>query len=339
MPTPQLPSGDGFSDFTILDLDEHGDFLDPATRQPVPHDALPAFLDRSLSLPCEVTDIVLFVHGWNNSPGNAVASAARLFNCIELALDERAGRYPELAGYCGYYTAVRWPSQSKPLPAGYRRIRDRAHAMTTHGHAEYVLSALLGYLNLTREQPRVGPPTLRTRSGQYLHLVGHSFGGRFLAEAVKEAANPQGPPVLPLPPPNPRYPYTVDNMLIFQMAAHPDAFTHDLAPVLDKAPVHGPVTLTFSDADRANCLWHRIIENTPGIGCCGATSPPARTVKLRPINHDYDPDELAHPLINMDASWLYQRGRALPQGAHSDFWYPESIHLLLALAAHARSRP
>jgi esterase/lipase superfamily enzyme len=338
MPIP-LP-GATFTDFTVLDLDEHGNFTDPHTRRPIPLDKIPAFLGRFLTLPSEITDIVIFVHGWNNTPTHAAASAARLFNGIEMGLAQVDRHYPELADYRGYYIAIRWPSQSNPMPAGYRRIRDRAHAMTTHGHAEYVLAALLGYLNLIRDQPTAGPPTLRARSGQYLHLVGHSFGGRFLGEAIKEAANPQGPPILPLPPPNPHYPYTVDNLLIFQMAAHPDIFTRELAAVLNNSPIHGPVTLTFSNADRANCIWHRFTEQAPGIGCNGATSPPAHSTALRRVGKDYPHGELNHPLINVDASWLYQRGRwLLPQGAHSDYWYPESVHLLLTLAAHARHRP
>jgi pimeloyl-ACP methyl ester carboxylesterase len=284
---------------------------------------------------------VVFVHGWNNTATHAAASAARLFNGIELGLvEQRRHYYPGLADYRGYYIAVRWPSQSNPLPAGYRRIRDRAHAMTTNGHAEYVLAALLGYLNTIRKQPTLGPPTLRTRSGQYLHLVGHSFGGRFLGEAIKEAANPQGPPVLQLPPRNPNYPYTVDNLLVFQMAACPEVFTHEFAAVLDNAPIHGPIALTFSEADHANCVWHRLTEHAPGIGCHGATIPPARSITLRPVEQDYTANELNHPLINVNASWLYRRGRrALPQGAHSDFWYAESIHLLLTLADRTRHRP
>ncbi len=337
--SPVLPPGTGFTDFTVLDLDERGGFLDPGTGRPVPHDKLPIFLERSLTLPGEATDIVVFVHGWNNTAAGAAASAARLFNGIEIGLAEQCKRYPGLAGYRGYYIAVRWPSQSTPLRAGYRRIRNRAHDMTTKGYAEYVLAALLGYLNTVREQPTLGPPTLRTRDGQYLHLVGHSFGGRFLGEAIKEAANPQSPPVLQLPPRNPNYPYTVDNLLVFQMAAPPDVFAHKFAAVLEDAPIHGPVTLTFSAADRANCVWHRFTEQAPGIGCHGATTPPARSITLRPVEQDYTDDELDHPLINVDASWLYRRCRVLPQGAHSDFWYPESIHLLLTLANRTRHRP
>lgn len=146
--------------------------------------------------------------------------------------------------------------------------------------------------------------------------------------------------MLPLPPRDPNYPYTVDNLLVFQMAARPDVFAHEFAAVLDDAPIHGPVTLTFSEADRANCVWHRLTENVPGIGCHGATTPSAHSITLRPVEQAYPVDELDYSLINIDASWLYRRGRRMfPQGAHSDFWYPESIHLLLTLADRTRHRP
>jgi hypothetical protein len=65
MHTP-LPAGDGFTDFTSLDLDDQGNFIDLGTEHPVPHDNVPTFLGRSLTLPDEITDIVIFVHGWNN---------------------------------------------------------------------------------------------------------------------------------------------------------------------------------------------------------------------------------------------------------------------------------
>ncbi len=49
------------------------------------------------------------------------------------------------------------------------------------------------------------------------------------------------------------------------------------------------------------------------------------------------PGELAHPIVNIDAGWAYRKSPLLaPQGAHSDFFYEESIHLLLTLAGSAR---
>jgi hypothetical protein len=333
-----LASGETLNAFSVFDLDESGTFLHPVTQDPVQVENLPAFFQRNIRLAAEVTDIVVFVHGWNNTGKQAEESAARLFSGIEESIASSAPRYPELTGYHGHYIAIRWPSRSLPTPGGYRNIRDRAHKMTTGGCAEFVLAALLGYLNIVRRVPVVGPPTLRTRSGQYLHLVGHSFGGRFITEAVKVAANPQAPPTLALPARNPRYPYTVDDILVFQMAAKPDAFTEILAPILYDSPVHGPIALTFAKRDMANCRWHRLIEGSPGIGCGGASMPPATMTTLRPLNEGYDPSELDHQLINVDASWLYRDGPRVAQGAHSDFWYPESIHLLLSLAAMARRR-
>lgn len=115
--SPVLPPGTGFTDFTVLDLDERGNFVDPGTGRPVPYDDLPIFRERSLTLPGEATDIVVFVHGWNNTAADAATSAARLFNGIEIGLTERRTHYPGLVGYRGYYIAVRWLSQSNPLPA------------------------------------------------------------------------------------------------------------------------------------------------------------------------------------------------------------------------------
>ncbi|MFJ9249914.1 hypothetical protein [Streptomyces sp. NPDC101776] len=91
---------------------------------------------------------------------------------------------------------MRWPSSSRSkLKGGYERIRDRAHAMSAEGkgHAPYVVGHLLGYLDGERGDP-TAPAVLAGRSGQYLRLMGHSFGGRFLCEAVQRAAEP--PPVL-----------------------------------------------------------------------------------------------------------------------------------------------
>jgi hypothetical protein len=117
---------------------------------------------------------------------------------------------------------------SSPFPGGYRRIRDRAHAMTTHGHAGLVLAHLLGYLNQSRRTPPTRKPQLGTADSQYLHCVGHSFGGRLLGQAIMAAASPYGPPRLSWPWKNPDYPFTVDTFLVFQMAAQPTIFTEEL---------------------------------------------------------------------------------------------------------------
>lgn len=321
----------------ILDLDDHGDFLDPATGAPVPPEAVPQFLSAVLAIPEEATDIVVFVHGWRNTRATADRRARRFFGLVEQCYENRPEAYAGLGSWRGFYVIVRWPSMSNPFLTGYRRIRDRAHAMTTHGRAAEALSRLLGYLNAERTLPG-GPPSLRTVTGQYLHCVGHSFGGRFVVEAVQAAAG-DGPPVLGWDRADPRYPYTVDSLLVFQMAARPDIFAGRFAPVLRDAPINGPIVLTRSRADHATGFCHRLAEGVRGIGHVGAQTPAEHIAEttLHRIETGYRRSELDRRIVNVEAGWRFRRGRWWsPAGAHSDIWYPESAHLLLSLAQLAR---
>ncbi|WP_369634893.1 hypothetical protein [Nocardia sp. JMUB6875] len=321
----------------MIDLGEDGGLLRPDGSSVRPADVR-NFLARQLTIPRKATDIVVFVHGWRNTPTTAEQRARQFFTLLEDRYRGERDRYPGLKGWQGYYVIVRWPSMSNPLPNGYLRIRNRAHAMTTEGRAAQVLGQLLGYLN-TERRPPGSPPALRNATGQYLHCVGHSFGGRFLVEAVQAAAD-KGPPALAWNRPNPRYPYTVDTLLIFQMAARPDIFSGPFARILDDdAPINGPVILTHSRADRATGLWHRFAEGTPGIGHIGARTPPEEigNAILHSVDEPYRHEELESRIVNIDAGWLYRQGRwKNPAGAHSDFSYPESAHLMLSLAELAR---
>lgn len=334
----ELPDGTEF-DGVMIELNEHGRLLNPSTRAEVPDTQVRDFLAHALGVPPDVTDIFVWVHGWQNDLNGARLTAARLAAGIEATYRAASGAYPNLSRFRGYYVAVHWPSKSNPWLSGFERIRDRAHELTTNGYAEYVLASLLGYLDDERAKPSEGPATLRTAGGQYLHCVGHSFGGRFLCEAIAAAATPS-PPVLALLPPNERFAFTVDNLLVFQMAAPPDVFmTTRLKDLLANAPLQGPVTLTFSSQDRANCVFHLLAEGGwRGIGCQGALGPPDQVAEttLRPTGEGYTVAELAAPIVNVDANWLY-RGRGWPGGAHSAYWHTESMHLLLTLANFSRT--
>ncbi|MDG9716403.1 hypothetical protein [Streptomyces sp. DH24] len=296
-----------------------------------------------------MTDIYVYVHGWQTPPATAQRRATAL---LTRALDLRAAhpdRYPQLTrGYRPAVVVVRWPSSSLPSLGGYRRIRDRAHAMSAagRGNAPHVLAHLLGYLDAQRCDP-TAPPVLANRDGQYLHLVGHSFGGRFLCEAVQWAATPDAPRVLGWSTPAlPGRPFTVDSMLIFQMAAPRDAFDRifpSLFPSGAKsgAPLRGPLVLTHSRWDRATGFWHLRAEGSSGIGHTGAGAAPVPQfhTRLLPVHEPYRPSTLDHRLVNVDASARFRGGtrtRLAPAGAHSDFDHPESAHLLLSLAALSR---
>ncbi len=323
---------------TLITLDDNGDIRDPETGKPVSAAAVPDFLDRRLVVNDETTDVYVFVHGWQNSGEKAVRIAGRLSVLLEKGYASKPDRYPELSRFTPQFVTICWPSNSSPFPPGYHRIRRRAYNMTDHGHAATILAQLLGYLNAERRIPRKSS-VLATLTGQYLHAIGHSFGGRMLGKAITKAAAPR-PNTLGWPWPDQNYPYTVDTLTVFQMAAPPTIFCQDLNALLIDAPINGPIALTFSKHDRALRFWHRIPERGyQGIGYKGAGCPTEviHTMSLLPLGQDYKRSEFLYRILNVDASWRYSAGRYLrPQGAHSDYLHPETAHLLLSLAANSR---
>lgn len=317
----------------FVDLDERGSLLDPSRSTPLRSAAVPDFLRRHLAIPEDATDINVFVHGWMTSPDHAAQNAQKLRSKFLAQWEAEPDRYPALDQYRDYNVVVRWPSQGR-----YRRIRRRAHSLSIEGEAATIVTQLLGYLNEQRRPPEPGPDRLGTADGQFLHAIGHSFGGRFLCQAIQEAG-PARPPTLSWNWKHDDLPYTVDSLLILQMAARPDVFTSTFRPLLDKAPLNCPVVLTRSRADHATGIWHRIAEGVPGIGHVGARTPPnlIKSLALRPVAEDYVREELEARIVNIDASWRFRRGRAwLLQGAHSDIAHDETAHLYLTLADLAR---
>ncbi|MGW3206625.1 hypothetical protein [Streptomyces sp. NPDC001135] len=334
----------------VIDLDEQGRIRTPGTGTPVPDRRIREHLERRLRIPAWASDIYVYVHGWQTAPETAVRSAARLLRHASDLRSARPERYPGVrAGYRPWCVVIRWPSSSLPSLRGYRRIRDRAHAMSAQGvgQAPYVLAHLLGYLDDRRAHP-ADPSVLANRSGQYLHLMGHSFGGRFLCEAVQRAAErPPRPPVLGWSTPRHRsLPFTVDSMLIFQMAAPRDAFVRHFPRLFPSeehpgAPLRGPLVLTHSRWDRATGFWHLRAEGAAGIGHSGVGAAPVAqfTTRLLPTDAVYPQQALDHRIVNVDAGWLYRGGRLTrlaPAGAHSDFQRAESAHLLLTLSERSR---
>ena len=207
--------------------------------------------------------------------------------------------------------------------------------MSTQGHAAHVIGRLLGYLDAHRTDP-AAPPVLANRDGQYLHLVGHSFGCRLLCEAVQWSAGEE-PLTLGWSTPSPvGRPFTVDSMLLLQMAAPRDAFANTFT-ALAGAPLRGPVVATYSQHDRATGFWHLRAEKRAGIGYAGIGTAPAPVSAIRMLSPDepYPLADLDHRFVSVDASDVFVRGHG-PAGAHSDHLRPESAHLLLSLADHSR---
>ncbi|MFE4177561.1 hypothetical protein ACFRR7_36930 [Streptomyces sp. NPDC056909] len=320
----------------LLDLDEQGNLLAPDGKSAVPRDDIGAVLEERLHLDEGATDIFVYVHGWRTSKRKSRKSAGRLFGLLTELYGRQPARYPELDGFRPHYICVRWPSSG-----GYSTIRDRAERISREGRAGRVLAGLLGYLNDRRTLPDPGPDILRNVHGQYLHCVGHSFGGRVLTTAVMETSERllDGPDTLSWPWRDDNYPWTVDSLTVFQMAVPADAFARPpFSALLERNLLNAPIALTFTPRDRALGRWHRIGEKgANAVGFRGATEAagPIHTTLLRPTTVPYEfPDPPAR-IINVNASRLYRS--TLPvAGAHSDYFHPESAHLLLSLAAAAR---
>ncbi|MFF4753375.1 hypothetical protein ACWD5R_42035 [Streptomyces sp. NPDC002514] len=322
------------TDIQVVDLGPDGWLLQDTAvgPRPVPANRLDDHFTEALAPPAWATDLLVYVHGWQTSPRSALDAVRRL---VALAADRHdPERYPQLKSWRPWTVLVRWPSRSLPSLGGYRRIRDRAHAMSTEGHAARVIGRLLGYLNAERADPAT-PPVLANRDGQYLHLVGHSFGCRFLCEAVQWAAG--APLTLGWSTPEPTgRPFTVDSMLLLQMAASRDAFSM-MFTALGEAPLRGPVVATYSQHDRATGFWHLRAEKRAGIGYAGiGTAPaPVSAIRMRAPGEPYPLAALDHRFVSVDASDVFVHGHG-PGGAHSDHLRPESAHLLLSLADYCR---
>ncbi|MFI7408851.1 hypothetical protein ACIBU0_09320 [Streptomyces sp. NPDC049627] len=322
---------------TVVDLDPTGWLLEETSAgpRPVPAPRLPTHFAERLSPPAWATDLLVYVHGWQTAPDSALATVRRLLDLTATQYERQSALYPGLRPWRPWTVLIRWPSRSLPSLGGYRRIRDRAHAMSRDGHASRVIGRLLGYLDARRSDP-AAPPVLANRAGQYLHLLGHSFGCRLLCEAVQWAADEE-PLTLGWSTPKPHgRPFTVDSMLLLQMAAPRDAFAATFT-ALAEAPLRGPVVATYSQRDRATGFWHLRAERRAGIGYAGiGTAPaPVSAIRMRPPGEPYPLTVLDHRFVSVDASDVFVRGSG-PAGAHSDHLRPETAHLLLSLADHCR---
>jgi hypothetical protein len=135
--------------------------------------------------------------------------------------------------------------------------------------------------------------------------------------------------------------FTVDSLLVFQMAAGESSFEGPLKGLLEQAPLRGPIVLTHSKHDTANCVWHAAAEwLEKGIGCQGVKKPQSylHRIKLLGTHENYARGDFAPKrIVNVNANEAYCQGGILSaEGSHSDFWYEESIHLLLSLVQAMR---
>lgn len=340
-------SGEDFYRFTMLYLDETGRFIDPAGEEgdeprQVSEEELPRFLKRNIELPKGVTDVFIWVHGWQNDELRANTTARRLFANLDDWFHREGSRYPNMGKVVPAFIAVHWPSSSTPGLLGYKKIRNRAKLMTTEGEAEFCLASLLGYLdadnkrdfNDTRPANR---KVLVAKDGFFVHCLGHSFGGRFLTAAIKAAAEPLAAHRKILAAHRDTgYAFNVDSLCVLQMAAGCNTFGAEFSSLL-RGPICGPIILTHSTSDRANCIWHKVSESESGVGCEGAAAPGDRIGKttLHPVDSPYANTDFSKDITNIDASHFFKKG-GWAEGGHSDFWHEETLHLITSVVEQTR---
>jgi hypothetical protein len=333
--------GADFKQFTMLYLDATGHFLDPVGTEgdgprPVLEEELRRFLKRNIVLPDRVTDVFIWVHGWQNDELRANETARRLFANLDEWFHREYHHYPRLGVVVPAFVAVHWPSSSTPGLLGYKMIRNRAKQMTTHGNAAFFLASLLGYLDADNKREfNANRKVLVAKDGFYVHCLGHSFGGRFLTAAIKAASEAPVGKVLAAHR-DTGYPFNVDSLCVLQMAAGKSTFGSEFSSLLT-SPICGPIILTHSNSDSALCNWHFVSEGETSIGCGGATAPADRigSTSLRSVDSPYSNADFAKDITNVDSSAYFRTGGWL-EGAHSDFWHKETLHLITSVVEQVR---
>ncbi|CAN7274470.1 hypothetical protein LJR143_001176 [Pseudoxanthomonas sp. LjRoot143] len=127
-----------------------------------------------------VTDVVVFVHGWNKNPTSAESDYQDFLCRLHGKMRDVIGDRKRVGGLV--VIGVFWPStisgqQKDPLlakPASYFKMRDRADHIARTGLYELFLT--IGKLN---GQSLSGMP-------ERVQLVGHSFGARMVLASLSE---------------------------------------------------------------------------------------------------------------------------------------------------------
>jgi hypothetical protein len=181
----------------------------------VPPEKLIEFLQETLSVPTDTTDVFVIVHGWRNDIAQADQLGSALVDGLKSQWREHADLYPHLRRqrkkngderpFKPAFVILHWPSTSSAF--GYATIRERSQDLTRFGLGEHSLSALLGYLFLENPKPTPMPNEVASEvipsrdpfgvpmaadelGGYFVHAIGHSFGGRFLTAAITHAGSP-----------------------------------------------------------------------------------------------------------------------------------------------------
>lgn len=125
----------------------------------------------------EVTEVVVFVHGWNKNVASAEGDYQRFLCRLHGKIRDELPNAKAREGLL--VIGVFWPStisnkSSEPLilkPASYFRIRNRADHLARTGVPDF--------LNTLAASQRSAAP-------RSLQLIGHSFGGRIVVASLEE---------------------------------------------------------------------------------------------------------------------------------------------------------
>jgi hypothetical protein len=120
------------------------------------------------------------------------------------------------------------------------------------------------------------------------------------------------------------------------MAAGQKAFGSEFLSLLN-GPLCGPIVLTTSTSDTALCTWHSVSEGETGIGCAGAIEPQERigSINLLTVGTPYPDTAFSKDITNVNASACFTGGGWI-EGAHSQFWHTETMHLIASVVEQVR---
>ena len=226
-----------------------------------------------------LTDLVVFIHGWNKSPVSAERDyqdfLCRLHGKLPLTEQnsKRDGNWKILG--------VFWPSTitnrpKEPLlvkPVSYYKIRNRVDDMAKVGLA-VLMKELFDNLVEIDSSRRLSRPDDRIR----LHLIGHSFGGRMIISSLKKLSDDGDlVPILNN--------LESTNVILINAAAPPSLFSWIKGTVANAWKLSQPARFTsstssyllniHSEKDQANKVLFRIAsafnsdEQSCAVGACG----------------------------------------------------------------------
>src|SRR5258705_11354569 len=104
-----LGEAPNFDRYSLLELNEKGrfvDYRDDKTQFEIESSGLYSYFQRRIRLPVGVTDVFVWVHGWQHDLISAQETARKLFQGIEDEMGAAGKKYPHLNSFTPWYVAV-----------------------------------------------------------------------------------------------------------------------------------------------------------------------------------------------------------------------------------------